>query len=135
MMGYNKWEVNQFIDEVTENYEAMLNRLKETDAKIVELKEELEKAKEKEIGWTKAFAVAEEASNQIRRVAKEESRAIIDDAKKNASRIINDALIKAEEAESNAQNLKRRVEIYKKRVKDVIREQEEMIDNIGNINY
>lgn len=135
MMGYNKWEVNQFIDEVTENYEAMLNRLKETDAKIEELKEELEKAKEKEIGWTKAFAVAEEASNQIRRVAKEESRAIIDDAKKNASRIINDALIKAEEAESNAQNLKRRVEIYKKRVKDVIREQEEMIDNIGNINY
>ena len=135
VMGYNKDDVNHFIDEVTDNYESMLKRLKETDAQIQELKESLAKAKEKEMGWTKAFAVAEEASNQIRRVAKDESRAIIEDAKKNASRIVNDALMKAEEAEENALNLKRRVEIYKRRVKDVIREQEEMIDEIGDIEY
>ena len=135
VVGYNKYDVNDFIDEVTENYEAMLNKLKETDQKIEELKIELEKAKEKEIGWTKAFAVANEASSQIRRVAKDESLAIINDAKKNASRIINDALIKAEAAENDAENLRRRVEIYKRRVKDVIHEQEEMIDQIGDITY
>ena len=133
--GYNKWEVNQFVNEVTDKYESMLKRLKESDQQIEKLKQELIKVKEKEIGWTRAFTVAEEASNQIRRVAKEESRNIIDDARRNASRIINDALIKAEEAEQSAQNLRRRVDIYKKKVKEVIREQEEMIDEIGDINY
>ena len=133
--GYNKWEVNQFVNEVTDKYESMLKRLKESDQQIEKLKQELIKVKEKEIGWTRAFTVAEEASNQIRRVAKEESRNIIDDARRNASRIINDALIKAEEAEQSAQNLRRRVDIYKRKVKEVIREQEEMIDEIGDINY
>ena len=133
--GYNKKDVNRFIDEVTDNYESMLKRLKEADMQIEELSAKLAKAKEKEVGWTKAFSVAEEAANQMRRVAKEESRNIIDDARKNASRIINDALIKAEEAETTAQNLRRRVDIYKRKVKEVIREQEEMIDEIGDINY
>ena len=133
--GYNKWEVNQFVNDVTEKYESMLKRLKESDQQIETLKQELIKIKEKEIGWTKAFTVAEDASNQIRKVAKDEARSIIDDARKNASRIINDALIKAEEAEDAAQNLRRRVDIYKRKVKEVIREQEEMIDEIGDINY
>ena len=133
--GYNKWEVNQFVNEVTDKYESMLKRLKESDQQIEKLKQELIKAKEKEMGWTRAFSVAEDAANQIRRVAKEESRSIIEDARKNASRIINDALIKAEEAEQTAQALRRRVDIYKRKVKEVIREQEEMIDEIGDINY
>ena len=133
--GYNKNEVNQFVNEVTEKYESMLKRLKESDQQIEKIKQELIKVKEKEMAWTKAFTVAEEASNQIRRAAKEESHSIIDDARRNASRIINDALIKAEHAEQNAQNLKRRVDIYKRKVKEVIREQEEMIDEIGDINY
>ena len=115
----------------------MINNIEKliTEKNYSLLKQELIKTKEKEMGWTRAFSVAEDAANQIRRVAKEESRSIIDDARKNASRIINDALIKAEEAEQTAQALRRRVNIYKRKVKEVIREQEEMIDEIGDINY
>ena len=133
--GYNKYEVNEFVDDVTKNYEEMLNRLKKTDEEVRLLREELIKAKEKEIGWAKAFQIAEEASSQIRKVAKDESNAIIDDAKRNASRILNDALIKAEKVEADAQELRHRVEVYKRKVKEVIDEQKEMIDEIGEIRY
>src|SRR5574344_2333472 len=128
--GYDKYEVNKFIDDVTKNYESMLNRLKESDAALAKAKVELERLQNMESTLNRALIVAEDASNQIRRVAKDESRSIIDDAKKNASRIVNDALIKAEKAEADAESLKHRVEIYKRRVKQVIEEQETMIDEI-----
>src|SRR5574344_867330 len=133
--GYDKYEVNKFIDDVTKNYESMLNRLKESDEALAKAKVELERLQNMESTLNRALIVAEDASNQIRRVAKDESRSIIDDAKKNASRIINDALIKSEQAEADAENLKRRVEIYKRRIKDAIHEQEEIIDQIGDIKY
>lgn len=133
--GYNKEEVNRFVNDVTKHFEEMLNRLKSTDEELAQCKKELEVSRDKESTVNRALLVAEETSNQIRRVAKDESKLIIDDAKKNASRIINDALLKAEQAESDANNLKRRVEIYKKRVKQVIEEQEEMIDQIDDIKY
>ena len=59
---------------------------------------------------------------------------MINDARRNASRIINDALIKAEKAESDAQTLKRRVEIYKRRITQAIDEQKELIDSM-DIDY
>lgn len=133
--GYNKEEVNKFVDDVTKNYESMLNRLKAADAELMNVKVELTRLQEKESTLNRALLVAEDASNQIRRVAKDESRSIIDDAKKNASRIVNDALIKAEKAEADAESLKHRVEIYKRRVKQVIEEQETMIDEIDKIEY
>ena len=51
------------------------------------------------------------------------------------TRIINDALVKAEKAEADAQELRHRVEVYKRRIKEVIDEQREMIDEIGDIRY
>jgi cell division initiation protein len=133
--GYDKEEVNRFVNDVTKNYESMLSRLKASDAELAQVKVELTKLQEKESTLNRALLVAEDASNQIRRVAKDESQSIIDDARKNASRIINDALIKAEKAEANAEELRHRIDIYKRRVKQVINEQEEMIDDIDKIEY
>ena len=53
---------------------------------------------------------------------------MIEDAKRNASRIINNALIKAEKVEMEAENLKRQVERYKKRYKNILEEQLDEIE-------
>ena len=134
-MGYDKYEVNKFVAEVTNNYENILERLKKSDDEIIKLKEELENAKSGQVGWTRAFIAAEEASSQIRRAAKDESEAIIQDAKKNASRIINDALIRAETTENETRELRKIVDSYKRKVKEIIKEHEEMIDEMGDVKY
>ncbi len=133
--GYNKNEVNNFISDVTKNYEDMLNRLKETDLELERLKQENDKYQNLEETLNKAIIFANDTANQIRRTSKDEAEMIINDARKNASRIINDALIKAEKAENDARELQRRVEIYKNRVKQVIEEQKELIDNIDDVKY
>jgi len=133
--GYNKLEVNNFVNEVTSEYESMLTKLKRQDEDIANLKNELERYKNMENTLNRAIMVAEDASNQIKKVARDEARGVIDDAKRNASRIVNDALLKANKIEQDADLLKRRVGIFKRRLRTVVDEQIEFIDSINEDDY
>ena len=128
--GYNKFEVNSFVSNVTTEYESMLNNLKARDHEIESLKKELEHYKSIESTLNRALLIAEESSQNIKKTAFDESRIIIEDAKKNASRIINNALIKAEKVENETEVLKRQVERYKKRYKNILEEQLDEIERL-----
>lgn len=131
--GYDKQEVNSFVEEVTNEYESVLNKLKAKELEIKALTERLEYYKTLETTLNTAVLVAEDSSNQIKKIAKEEAKLIIDQAKKNASHIINDALIKAEKTELEADQLRRSLKIYKSRIKATIEEQLTMVDDVDNI--
>lgn len=131
--GYSKEEVNNFVFEVTKEYENILNKLKTRDKEVTLLKEKLNHYKDLETTLNKAVLVAEESSNQIKKIAKDEAKLIIADAKKNASHIINDALLKAEKTEIEADQLRRSLKIYKARIKQTIEEQLTMVDDVDNI--
>jgi len=126
--GYNKNEVNSFVSNVTTEYESMLNNLKQRDKEIESLKKELQHYKNIESTLNRAILIAEESSQNIKKTAFDETKVMIEDAKRNASRIINNALIKAEKVEMEAENLKRQVERYKKRYKNILEEQLDEIE-------
>ena len=77
--------------------------------------------------------MAEKTSEQIKINAIKERDLILDNAKNNANRIVNDALLKAESTERDAFMLKRNINVYKRRLKDIIEEQLRMIDEIDKI--
>ncbi len=128
--GYSKSEVNKFIDEVIENTESMIKRVKSQQVEINNLKEELLNSKRKEETLNSAMYKAEEASTNIKKQAMDEAKIIIEDARRNASRIVNDALLRAEKIELKADNLERNARIFKKKLKLVIEQQLEMVDEI-----
>ena len=82
-----------------------------------------------------ALVIADETNRNLRKLTTDESSQILEDAKKNASRIVNDALIKADKIEAEAENLKRNVDIYKRRMKQMLSEQLEVVDKITDIEY
>lgn len=126
--GYNKGEVNSFVNNVTTEYESMLNNLKSRDREIENLKKELSHYKDLESTLNRAILIAEESSQNIKKTAFEESKIIVENAKKNASRIINNALIKAEKVQTVADDLKRQVNQYKRKYKDILESQLEEIE-------
>ena len=128
--GYNKNEVNSFVQNVTTEYESMLNNLKSRDQEIENLKKELQRYQNLESTLNRAILIAEESSSNIKKTAFDESKLIIEDAKKNASRIINNALIKAEKVELETQSLKRQVERYKKKYRSILEEQLDEIEKL-----
>ena len=128
--GYNKQEVNLFVRDVTREYESMLNNLKARDQEIEALKQKLIQYQNMETTLNRALLVAEDASSQIKKMARDESKGILDDAKRNASRIVNEALLRATKLEQDAENLKRRIVIFKRKFRQAMEDEIENIDEI-----
>ena len=123
LQGYNKDEVNNFVKEVTLEYENMLKKLKSSCEIIETLRSELKHYKDIEATLNRAILIAEESTSNIKKAAYDESKVIIEDAKRNATKLINNALTKAERIESDAESLRRKVAVYKRRFKDLIEDQ------------
>lgn len=131
--GYNKEEVNKFVNDVVTEVESMLNKMKQKDKEISELTKSLEKYDNLELVLNKTILMAEESSNQMKKLAKEEADNLINDAKKNASRIVNEALMQAEKTELESIRLKRNIITFKKKLKVLLEQQIDLADEIDKI--
>ena len=58
----------------------------------------------------------------------------IEDAKKNASRIVNNALIEAEKTQRETETLRRNIITFKRRLKSILENQLDMVDDIDHFN-
>lgn len=128
--GYNKSEVNAFVGEVAKEYELMLNNLKKRDAEIVSLKQKLIQYQTMESTLNKALLVAEDASNQIKRMARDEAKGVVDEARRNASRIVNEALLRAEKLEQDGETLRKRIGAFKRRFRAIVETELDAIEQI-----
>lgn len=133
--GYDKEEVKKYLDKVIKEYERLLNEKKIVDEKVNDLSKQLEKYEQLEITLNRALFSAENASDEIKRVARLEAEGLINEAKRNANRIINDALIKAEKANDDADRLKRNVTLLKKRLRAIIEGQLEVIEEMDRLDF
>lgn len=143
--GYDPDEVNTFLDQVIDHVEKMVNELKVKDARINELeaelkntsnmKDKLETYQKMEETMNKAIFMAQKTSDQIKSNAYRESELIVSDAKKNANHIVNEALLRAEKEEMEADNLKRNVTVFKRRLKGIIEQQLEMVNDIEKVDF
>lgn len=131
--GYNKEEVNKFVNEVVTEYESMLTKLKQKDSEINELSKSLDKYNNLELALNKTILMAEESANQMKKLAKDEADSLINDAKKNASRIVNEALMQAEKTELESIRLKRNIIMFKKKLKILLENQMDLADEIDKI--
>ena len=131
--GYNKNEVNKFVNDVIIEVESMISKLKEKDCKIEELTKTIEKYNNIELTLNKTILMAENTSNEMKKLAKEEAENLISDAKKNASRIVNEALLEAEKTQIESIRLKKNIVIFKKKLKIILENQIDMVNEIDNI--
>ena len=131
--GYDKEEVKSYLDKVIYEYERLLSAKKASDQEVLKLRQELQKYEKLETTLNRALFSAENSAEDIRRVARNEAESYINEAKRNANRIINDALMKAEKANNDAERLKRNVDTLKKRLRQIIESQLEVIEEMDRI--
>jgi len=142
LRGYDPNEVNAFIDQIINHVEKMVSDIKVKNNKLASLEEENEKLKHKleqyermEATLNRAIIMAERTSEQIKLTAHQESETILNDAKRNANRIVNDALLRAEKTEMEADMLRRNVTIFKRRLREIIEAQLEMVNDIEKVDF
>ena len=128
--GYNRDEVNKFINDVIVQTENIVSRCKKQRDEIESLKKELEHYKNLEKSLNMAILKAEETGDNIKRMARDEAEMIIGDAKGNASRIVNESLLRAEKIENRADVLERNLKIFKRKLRIIVEQQMAVVDEI-----
>ncbi|MBR2833371.1 MAG: DivIVA domain-containing protein [Bacilli bacterium] len=143
LRGYDPEEVNAFLDQVIARVELMVSDIEKKDKEIKELKvklagidemqEKLGQYERMEDTLNRAILMAQKSSDQMKLSAHRESELLLEDAKSNASRIVNEALMRAEKIENESITLKRNVNIFKRRLKDIIESQLDVIEEIDKV--
>lgn len=150
LRGYDPDEVNVFLDKVIGKVETMVSELKKKDEMLAEknkqiesfsnlidenknLKEKLAQYERIESTLNRAIIMAQKTSDQMRLAASRESELVIEEAKKNANRIVNEALLRAEKTEVEANNLRRNINIFKRRIKDIVEAQLEVVEELEKV--
>lgn len=138
--GYNKREVNNFIEDVINQTSDIVKKYVEQKEKIKNQEEEIETLKSKLQYYTGMENKLKESierekinANQMKQLARREADIIIDDAKNSASRIVNESLLKAEEVDSRTRMAEKNLKVFKEKMKIVIEQQKAIIDQIDDI--
>lgn len=127
--GYSEDEVNDFLDQVIKDYEAVIRDKKELEETVSSLEEKISYFKNIEETLNKSILIAQETGEEVKRTANKEARLIVKEAEKNADRIINEALSKSRKISMEIDELKKQSSVYRTRFRMLIEAQLEMLKN------
>ena len=128
--GYKVEEVNRYIKIGSKRLEKLNNENAMLQTKISSLEEKLKEEKVSEIKVTEAIMAARDTSDRIKSLAREEANMIVEEARNNANAIVHEALLNAEKTEHEAMLLKKNITVYKNRVKNIIKSQLEIAEDL-----
>ena len=118
--GYNVDEVNRFIDVVIKRLEKLNSDNALMQMKISSLEEQLQKSKKEEVNLGEAIVAAQKTADRIK----------VEEARNNANAIVHEALLTAEKTEHEAMILRKNITVYKNRVKNIIKSQLEIAEDL-----
>lgn len=131
--GYDIDEVNKFVDIVIRKLEMLNNENITYKNKIAALEKKIEDVGSIDKKLSSAILAADDAAEQMKKLAKAESTMMIEDAKRNANAIIHEALLEAEKAQNEAATLRKNIIVYKNRVTSLLKAQLEIAEDLDSI--
>lgn len=131
MNGYSVDEVDEFLDELTVDYERLYKDSNESKARITELEESLVKYKNLESTLQNTLVMAQSTADEIKKVAQQQADQIIKEAegsaKQNATELDQQILMKTKELE----DLKKQLDVYKAKMESLLISQLELLKDIN----
>lgn len=142
MNGYNVDEVDDFLDEIQEDYEKNYRELATAKAKIDELTTSLEHYKNIETTLQNTLVMAQKTAEEVKNVAKQKSEQIINEAqqhseelirlsKESSKKAVNDLDDQINSKEKELDDLKKQFDIYKEKMESLLISQLELIKEIN----
>mgnify|MGYP005763030515 FL=1 len=127
MNGYSVEEVDDFLDELTVDYEKIYKQSTESNAKIESLTQELEKYKNIESTLQNTLIMAQSTADEIKKVAKQEADQLMREAQGKAKEatmeIEKDIALKTKELD----DLQKQFDVYKAKMESLLISQLELL--------
>ena len=129
LRGYNEDEVNEFLDRIIKDYEALIRENRMAEEKVAALEERLTHYQNLEETLSKTIIVAQETAEEVKANARKEAQLIIKEAEKNADRIINESLVKSRKMAMEIDEIQKQASVYRARFRALVQAQMEMLDS------
>ena len=131
MNGYSVDEVDDFLDDLTVDYEKMYKESAEYKTKVEELTKNLERYKAIEDTLQNTLVMAQSTAEDVKKVAKQKAEQIINEAKgsaqQQASELDAEIIAKRKELE----DVKKQFDIYKAKMESLLISQLELLKDIN----
>lgn len=131
MNGYNVEEVDEFLDELTADYEKAYKQSTELKNKVEELEHSLVHYKTIEDTLQNTLLMAQSTAEEVREVAKQQAEQIIKEAEGNARKTVDDLgqeiLMKRKELE----DIKKQFDVYKAKMESLLISQLELLKDLN----
>ena len=142
MNGYNVEEVDDFLDELVEDYGKNYKELATANTKIEELNNSLNHYKNIEATLQNTLVMAQSTAEEVKTVARQQAEQIVSEAQRQAEEIVrttNESSRKAVEElnsqimlkEKELEDMKKQFDIYKAKMESLLISQLELIKEIN----
>ena len=128
-LGYDKKDVDNFVTEVLQSYEALYREKMELGDKINVLTEGLQYYKTIEKTLQKALVLAEKTAEETKAGAQKNARAIEQEAVAKSQMILADAKAELEQIRRQAMQLAQQYDTYKTQIKTLAIAQSELMES------
>jgi cell division initiation protein len=129
--GYDEDQVNEFLDQIIKDYEALIRENKDLQSQVMSLQERVDHFTNIEDTLSRTIIVAQETADEVKSNAKKEAQLVLKEAEKNADRIINESLAKSRKIAMEMEELKKQASIYRTRFRSLIEAQLELLKDDG----
>ena len=131
MNGYNVEEVDEFLDEITADYEKAYKQSTELKVRVDELERSLVHYKTIEDTLQNTLVMAQSTAEEVKEVARQQAEQIIKEAEGNARKSVDDLgqeiLMKRKELE----DIKKQFDVYKAKMESLLISQLELLKDIN----
>ena len=127
--GYNPDEVDDFLDELTKDYELLYKNFNESGDKVENLKRELEKYKNIEKTLQETLILAQDTAKSVRENAEIEAKQIIKEADLEAKESLAEIEAQIKEKRKELEDLRNQFNVYSAKQESLLLAQLEMLEN------
>lgn len=133
MSGYSVDEVDEFLDEITADYEKLYKESAEAKNKIEDMQEDMAKYKNIENTLNNTLIMAQTAADDVKNLAKQQAEAILNEAQANAKQAVaeleQDIVMKQKELEE----LQKQFDVYKAKMESLLISQLELLKDVNKV--
>lgn len=132
MNGYSVEEVDDFLDELTADYEKAYKESSESRSKIEQLNKDLEHYKTIESTLQSTLVMAQSTAEEVKNVARQQADQIIKDAKGNAQKSVDDLEQEIVMKKKELDDMKKQFDIYKAKMEALLISQLELLKDMNS---
>ena len=131
MNGYNVEEVDDFLDELTEDYTKNYKEVNELRAKVEELNNSLVQYKAIESTLQDTLVMAQTTAEEVKNVAKQKADQIVEEAKATAQKQVDDLNNEIVAKQKEVDYIKKQFDIYKAKMEALLISQLELLKDVN----